>query len=1010
MLNEDQLYIDKTRTLPQDQDFNFLREEGLKYIENLSSDIWTDYNTHDPGITILEALCYAITELGYRTDFDLKDLIADKNGNIDVNQAFFTAKNILAMEPLSITDYRKLLADIAGVKNAWLYPYRDEDLDLVKNPEQEVPFYAHCKKDRLVYNETEHPVSLRGLYQVILDLDETDEFGDLNNGILVYQFAVKLLLNIKFQLLLPDWDEVDYQFIMEADADTVTNITVAFGGNRWKVGFDVSNASETKTIEFEVLALLKSDVSDIEATVSAQLGSQDQMREIFALYQKKIQKIIDILTEAHKTLNMHRNLCEDFLPLKTVCTQEIAFCADIEVESDADVEEVYANVLYELQNYLNPEIRFYTLQELLKEGIPSEEIFNGPILKHGFIKSEELEGTQIRTKVLVSDIINFIMDIDGVLAVKNVLLTKYDDEGRPVLPSQRWCLEIDGDCKPLLNMYRSKVLFFKGKLPFKAKLDETLDTLKYLNGIESRNKLKGTSDDFKMIKGRYRDPEDYYSIQFDFPMTYGIGKFGLPDTSTEERIAQSKQLKAYLSFIDQVLANFFSQLAHAKDVFSTDENVSQTYFGQYLDEVRDIEDIYVDPATLEKIFDAPQSTDPDDVISGRNLLLENKDTFFDRRNRFLDHLIARFAESFNEYTLMLYTYKNSEDYAGIEEEELIKDKIAFLKDYPIISKERGKAYDYLRPAWDTDNVSGLEKRLARLAGIDDFTRRFLFCLKMVEIRKTNDQPPKYYFQIVDEKGEILIKSTKDYDSYSEITTVALKLSEVFNDPSSYKPVEIAPDKFSFEVVDENDIALAESGIIYPDVSSRDNAISEIAGKLATDCPGEGMHLVEHLLLRPRFFPPKIAGEDPEDTYKLFEVCLDDCSFCGEEDPYSFRLSLILPYWHERFESMEFRRYFETLARTETPAHCMIKICWINNTLMNNFERAFKEWMEALADYQSDLILKETKQERLRLASNNMIGILTIIHSEYPEAHLFDCEDGTMDPVLLNNSILGTYKI
>ena len=53
-------------------DYEFLRQEGLKYIEALASDIWTDYNSHDPGITILEMLCYAITDLGLRTNFQSK--------------------------------------------------------------------------------------------------------------------------------------------------------------------------------------------------------------------------------------------------------------------------------------------------------------------------------------------------------------------------------------------------------------------------------------------------------------------------------------------------------------------------------------------------------------------------------------------------------------------------------------------------------------------------------------------------------------------------------------------------------------------------------------------------------------------------------------------------------------------------------------------------------------------------------------------------------------------------
>ena len=68
----------------------------------------------------------------------------------------------------------------------------------------------------------------------------------------------------------------------------------------------------------------------------------------------------------------------------------------------------------------------------------------------------------------------------------------------------------------------------------------------------------------KFQKENYRDPEDYLSIQYELPQTYGVGQAALPDSSTEERKAQAKQLKGYLMFYDQVLANFFSQLANAK--------------------------------------------------------------------------------------------------------------------------------------------------------------------------------------------------------------------------------------------------------------------------------------------------------------------------------------------------------------------------------------------------------------------------------------------------------------
>ena len=41
-----------------------LREMGIEEIQKLSGKIWTDFNLHDPGVTILEQLCYALTDLG----------------------------------------------------------------------------------------------------------------------------------------------------------------------------------------------------------------------------------------------------------------------------------------------------------------------------------------------------------------------------------------------------------------------------------------------------------------------------------------------------------------------------------------------------------------------------------------------------------------------------------------------------------------------------------------------------------------------------------------------------------------------------------------------------------------------------------------------------------------------------------------------------------------------------------------------------------------------------------
>ena len=64
----DPVYIERIQPDPEGLDFNGLKRKGLKLLQKLSGKAWTDYNLHDPGVTILEVLCYALTDLVYRTE------------------------------------------------------------------------------------------------------------------------------------------------------------------------------------------------------------------------------------------------------------------------------------------------------------------------------------------------------------------------------------------------------------------------------------------------------------------------------------------------------------------------------------------------------------------------------------------------------------------------------------------------------------------------------------------------------------------------------------------------------------------------------------------------------------------------------------------------------------------------------------------------------------------------------------------------------------------------------
>lgn len=97
---------------PEYLDFQALRKQGISHLQQLSQKLWTDYNLHDPGVTILEVLCYAITDLGYRNNLDIQDLLALKPGTQENN--FFTPDEILTCNPVTEIDLRKRLIDIHG--------------------------------------------------------------------------------------------------------------------------------------------------------------------------------------------------------------------------------------------------------------------------------------------------------------------------------------------------------------------------------------------------------------------------------------------------------------------------------------------------------------------------------------------------------------------------------------------------------------------------------------------------------------------------------------------------------------------------------------------------------------------------------------------------------------------------------------------------------------------------------------------------------------------------------
>lgn len=151
----EQKYIEKKRPDPEGLDFEGLKKEGLRLLQELCGKTWTDYNLHDPGVTILEHLCYALTDLMYRTEFDTADYLTGKDGSIDFEkQALFRPQDIFPSQPITINDYRKIIFDaIPEIDNVWVRTDKENDSTDTGGPLQGL-YRIHVKLKETV-DETE---------------------------------------------------------------------------------------------------------------------------------------------------------------------------------------------------------------------------------------------------------------------------------------------------------------------------------------------------------------------------------------------------------------------------------------------------------------------------------------------------------------------------------------------------------------------------------------------------------------------------------------------------------------------------------------------------------------------------------------------------------------------------------------------------------------------------------------------------------------------------------------
>ena len=989
-------------------DFYRLRREGVGRIETTASATWTDYNLHDPGITILEAAAYAQTELAFRTDFPIADILASipapaapGSGAADVpypDQAFYTARSILTVNPVTPPDLRRLLIDADQVRNAWVQ---------CKTGGCEAPYFAWCDDGELVlsHDPTERPdtagepvrVEPKGLYDVLLDLEDDDQLGDLNDRRIVRRRIVtdpgERRRAVTVEARFPSWPLVRREERDRLARDREPFTLSLAGPNRTTTGTTPVDDAELRAHWSDVF-YVDVEVTLADATtlaienVSVRLYGDSVVREQVTVadvlawlspvddegfvdpYRRKLALADEAVARATVLMDVHRNLDEDRCRVQLVDVADIAVCADVTVDPGADIERVQAEIWFAIEGYLDPPVAFGSLSDRMAEGARVEQMFDGPELRDGFVTPESLEASELRSEIRVSDILDLLLDIEGVVSVERTRLTAYDGDGRavlgaadptwidddPVFDAERmsasWLLFLPPRTRPRLHRRLSRFLFSANGLPFLPRTDEAEDTLLALHGETARPKLRATDLDLPTPVGQAREMEAYHPLQLSLPQTYGIGPAGLPSTASKERVAQAKQLRAYLLVFDQLLADAFAQVAHVGDLFSLDPQIDRTYFSRLL------EDAGI-PGYAEVVDGLTADT--------LHRMTETERGFVARRNRFLDHLLARFAESLRDYALLLTSTEGTQ----VAQANLVATKLSLLRALPVLGHDRGRGWDRTAVSvCDPTAVSGLQRRVALMLGLpevtftyaagddegpDGFAHELRLHVAASDPASLSLDPPgdvaTAIAAVIEDRdldetdswsleawsGHIVLTTETDAGSERvELLVDGTAADELVADLARALGAARRSALTSLTPEDNYAVALADPAepagpwVITVGDAAFDAVVEETAPSeqqararvrtIAAAAAHARSVVVEHLLLRPKF---------PGDV--LFPSCPGGGCRCGDEDPYSFRLTYVVPGWTAPLSTdMTIRDFADRTVREQTPSHLLAKTCWVGN--------------------------------------------------------------------------------
>ena len=565
----------------------------------------------------------------------------------------------------------------------------------------------------------------------------------------------------------------------------------------------------------------------------------------FELEEEQIrQKIYNLLME-------NRSLGTDFQKLQILKKDIISIDAKVKVDSFVLGETILSEIYFQIEKILNPNIKFQDIEAVRQKGIRVEDIFSGPAPLKGYIDPKDF--TLKTSEIYISEIKEIIEKIDGVLEVEELFIFK---NGIKIFED---LITFGEDHFPYLNKSISDYastsqqvkLFRDGNL---YQIDRVILSQLYdsLSLSDRKNYYKTVKPQKIDLRGRFskKEIEQYYSVQNEFPAVYGLKENELPAKSHRKRIAQVKQLRGFLTLFDQLMANHLSQLANFHHFFSIDKEINQTFFVQ-------------NPIAIPGLKELVDFNNQEEYIEYLKLISESNNKFHKRRTEIINHVLARFSENFDTEILHKLTKIESESISETEvNNKILQARIRYAQNIIQNGKHRGTGFNYIKDTWNTENCSGLEKRIKLLMGNQDLRFRSLVN-PLIENYERLEEEQDWNLEVLNVKGGTTLKvlrakeskddNTQELKYFSKTTTDFKFLFVYANRSKNYTIVNTSKKKKdSFHLLYSapglsNPVELFQSDTEQACLEAQKKGIEKF-DTLNKQC--EGFFLVEHILLRP----------------------------------------------------------------------------------------------------------------------------------------------------------------